>query len=185
MLNAMLIIAMLMAVTIAKAQSLSIPLKTIKKPTVDLVSGAGKNLEFGEAAAMAQRGEDLSLLNPQPNKLWQDQKYPAVDTQKLNYPEANQGVQYLSDEVAALGTYMGRVQSRQNPNVFFRMSLSRFSQSALMRAALLRKLGYYLPSPKSYRNLRVFFKDEQEKEKFLEASQLPPVLNDFESRTIR
>ncbi len=181
-LKSIVIIALLMAATVAKAKSLSIPLKTIKKPTVDLVSRAGKNLEAGEAAAMAQRGEDISLLNPQPNKLWQDQKYPAVDTQKLNYPEATQGVLYLSDEVATLGTYMARVQSRQNPNVFFRMSLSRFSHAALMRAALLRKLGYYLPSPKAYRNLRVFFKDEQEKGKFLDSAQAAPVVNDFESR---
>ncbi len=171
-----------MALSLAEAQSVSIPLKTVKKPSSDLLHASGKKLDVGEASALAQRGEDLSLLDPQPNKLWQNQKYPAVDTANLKYPEAQAGVQYLSDEASMLGTFMGRVQSRQNPDAFFRMSISRFSQSALMRAALLRKLGYYLPSPKSYRNLRVFFKDETEKEKFLNDAQMPPVLNDFDSR---
>lgn len=172
----------LAALSIAEAQSVSIPLKTVKKPSSDLIDKSGKNIDVGEASALAQRGDDLSLLNPSPNKLWQDQKYPAVETSKLNYPEANAGVLLLSDEASMLGTYMGRVQSRQNPSAFFRMTVSRFTQSALMRAAFLRKLGYYIPSPKSYRNLRVFFKDEAEKEKFLESAQMPPVLNDFESR---
>ncbi len=182
-LRIILIIAfIMMTLTIAHAQSVSIPLNTVKKPAGDLVSNSGQNLDVGEAAALLKKGEDISLLNPQPNKLWQDKKYPTVDHKNLDYPEANEGVQFLSEEVTTLGTFMGRVQSRKNPEIFFRMSVSRYTQSALMRSAFLRKLGYYIPSPKSYRNLRVFFKDEAEKEKFLEGAQMPPVLNDFESR---
>jgi len=51
-----------------------------------------------------------------------------------------------------------------------------------MRAALMRKLGYYVPSPKSYRNLRVFFKDEEEKATVLLSAQESPIVNDFKSR---
>jgi len=152
----------------AHAQSVSLPLKTTKNPATDLMDRTGRPLDVGEATALAERGQDLSLLNPQPNKFWQNQKYAAVQTQGLNYPVASVGVQFLSDEVQSLGTYMARVQSRNNPEVYFRMSLSRFSQSTLMRAALLRKLGYFIPSPQFYRNLRVFFNDEKEKETFLE-----------------
>lgn len=164
------------------SQSLSIPLNTVKKPAADLLDQSGRKIEVGEAAALAEQGFDLSLLNPEENKFWQNRPYPAVDVSRQQYPTPQVGVQFLSDEAKLLGTYMARVQSRQNPQVFFRLSLSRFSQSTLMRAALLRKLGYYVPSPQVYKNLRLFFKDEKEKEKFLESAQLPPVLNDFESR---
>lgn len=171
----------LMMLSIASAESVSLPLKAIKKPSSDLVSSSGVSLDVGQAAAMANQGTDLSLLNPLENKMWQNRVYPAVEEQPGTYPVAANGVQFLSEEAALPFTYMSRVQSRETPGLFYRLSLSRYSHTTLMRAALLRKLGYFVPSPKYYRNLRVFFSTEEEKNAFLKNAQ-ESMISDFQSR---
>lgn len=171
----------LMVLSIASAESVSIPLKSVKKPASDLILSDGRALDLGEAASRAERGEDLSLLNPVDNRLWQNKNYPAVDLTRAVFPDGNAGVKFLSHEVELPFTYMGRVQSKADPKQFYRFSLSRYSHTTLMRAALLRKLGYYVPSPKYYRNLRVFFDSEKAKETFLSEVQ-EAMISDFESR---
>lgn len=171
----------LMLLSVASAESVSLPLKTIKKPSSDLVSTSGTALDAGQAAALAAKGTDLSVLNPVENKLWQNRIYSAVEDRPEAYPFGGIGVQFLSEEAALPFTYMSRVQSIENPALFYRLSLSRFSHSTLMRAALLRKLGYYIPSPKYYRNLRVLFPSEEQKELFLKNAQ-ESMISDFDSR---
>ncbi|MGZ3768950.1 MAG: hypothetical protein ACXVCP_05620 [Bdellovibrio sp.] len=171
----------LILLSIANAESVSLPLKSVKKPSFDLINSSGTPLDAGEAAALAAKGVDLSVLNPAENKMWQNRIYPGVEDIPGSYPNGPRGVQFLSEEAALPFTYMSRVQSVENPSLFYRLTLSRFSHSALMRAALLRKLGYYVPSPKYYRNLRLFFSSETEKEAFLKNAQ-ESMISDFQSR---
>jgi hypothetical protein len=165
----------------ANAASVSLPLKTVKKPASDLVSNSGTALDVGEAAAMAQKGQDLSLLNPLENKMWQNRSYPGTEDAPGAFPQGANGVKFLSEEAALPFTYMSRVQSLENPQLFYRLSLSRYSHTAMMRAALLRKLGYFIPSPKYYRNLRMYFASEEEKTNYLKNAQ-ESMISDFESR---
>lgn len=159
----------LMALSIASAESVTMPLNSVKKPASDLIASSGQAIDVGQAAAMAGQGSDLSLLNPADNKMWQNRTYPATEEIAGAYPQGNVGVKFLSEEAAIRKafTYMSRVQSVGEPGKFYRFSLSRYSHTALMRAALLRKLGYYVASPKYYKNLRVFFANEEEKTTFL------------------
>lgn len=163
------------------AESVSIPLKTVKKPAADLLASDGTPLDVGQAASLAQKGTDLSLLNPAENRLWQNQKNTAQNLGENTFPSAETGVKWFSDEAQLPFTYMGRVQSRENPNLYYRFSLSRFSHTTLMRAALLRKLGYFVPTPKYYRRLRVTFANETEKNDFMIRVQ-DAMTSDFESR---
>lgn len=171
----------LMMLSIASAESVSLPLKSVKKPSADLLNRSGSPLDVGQAAALANQGTDLSTFNPIENKMWQNRIYDAVENVPGAYPVAARGVQFLSEEAALPFTYMSRVQSIESPGLFYRLSLSRYSHTTLMRAALLRKLGYYVPSPKYYRNLRVQFANEEEKEAFLKNAQ-ESMISDFESR---
>lgn len=171
----------LMMLSVASAESVSLPLKTVKKPSSDLLNNSGTALDVGQAAALAANGTDLSVFDPIENKLWQNQTYKAVEEIPGAYPFGSFGVRFLSEEAALPFTYMSRVQSVDEPNLFYRLSLSRYSHTTLMRAALLRKLGYYVPSPKHYRNLRVFFSSEEEKEAFLKNAQ-ESMISDFKSR---
>lgn len=170
----------LMVLSIASAESVSIPLNSVKKPAADLLGTNGQPLDVGQAATLAGKGQDLSLLNPVENRLWQNKAQSAVDT-SVAFPVANDGVRFLSHEVQLPFTYMGRVVSKTNPNAYYRFSLSRYSHTTLMRSALLRRLGYFVPSPKFYNNLRVYFSDEAQKEEFLSSVQ-EAMISDFESR---
>lgn len=177
----------IISTNLAWAQSetrvLSIPTpnkqNSVKKPATDLVKD-GTVLEVGEAAKMAENGFDLSTLNPVENKMWQNQSYPATDLQS-GFPQGAKGVKFLSFEAATKFTSMMRVQSNDGSNAYFRLSLSRYSQPMMMRAALLRKLGYFIPSPKIYNNLKVTFDDEATKKIFLDQAQQDMGV-DFESR---
>lgn len=163
----------LMMLSIASAESVSLPLNSIKKPANDLINTTGQAIDAGQAAALSRKGVDLSLLNPEENKFWQNREYPAQDFKELPYPAGNPGVRFLSEEAVLPGmfTYMSLVQSADNPGNYYRLSLSRYSHSMLMRAAFLRKLGYYVPTPKYYKNLRVTFASEKQKEEFIESAE--------------
>lgn len=158
------------------AESVSIPLKTIKKPSSDLVQN-GTVLEVGQAATLAAQGVDLSTLDPQENKMWQNKKYPTTD----EFQPKETTVLYQSTEAQLPFTFMARVQSAANPQQFYRLSLSRMTHTTLMRAALLKKLGYYVPTPQYSKNLRVVFKSEEEKNEFLSMAT-NTMSTDFKSR---
>jgi hypothetical protein len=172
----------------AAGPTLSIALPTSKKvitqkPAADLLINDGDQprvLEVGEAASLAELGTDLSLLDPVENKLWQNKTYSVSDAEEQSYPASELGVRFISHEAQNTGTAMMRVQSNGNSSKYFRLAVSRFSQSVMMRAALLRKLGYYIPSPKYYKSLKVTFKDEAQKSDFLVEAQ--KYAGDFDSR---
>lgn len=172
---------MLMALSIASAESLSLPMNTLKKPSNDLILSSGQAIDSMQAARMAGQGTDLSLLNPSDNKFWQNQAWPADDSSDRSYPKAKNGVIFHSDEAQLPFTYMARVQSSEDPQSFYRLGLSRYTHSVLARAALLRKLGFFVPSPKYYKNLKVHFQNEAQKDQFKKTAQ-ETMISDFESR---
>ncbi len=154
--------------------------KSVKKPASDLLRN-GETLEVGEAAKLEENGFDLSVLNPADNKMWQNKSYPVSDAINRNFPKANIGVQFLTNQAATKFTSIVRVQSLENPSKYFQLALSRYSQPMMMRAALLRKLGYFVPSPQYYNNLKLKFQSEEEKKSFLDQAQQDMGV-DFESR---
>ncbi|GIL16275.1 MAG: hypothetical protein BroJett040_00260 [Oligoflexia bacterium] len=178
-------ILLLLFTTSSYGETVSIPTKTVKKPAVDLLDKSGANLDVGLAAQMAEKGEDLSQLDPMDNKLWQNQNYSLTDADQRNYPQADQGVTFQYKEASSresyMSMYMARVQSSTQPGEYYRLTLSRSVHAAVMRAALLRRLGYFLPSPRFYKNLVVRFSSEEEKEKFLKSAQ-ESMGTDFTSR---
>jgi hypothetical protein len=160
----------------AQAESISIPLKVVKKPASDLLQN-GQVLEVGQAATLADQGVDLSTLDPQDNKMWQNKSYPVTDGTQ---PQET-AVTYQSTEADNTFTFMARVQSTKDPSLFYRLTLSRLTHTTLMRAALLKKLGYYVPTPQYSKNLRVIFASEAQKKDFIENAQ-KNMTSDFQSR---
>lgn len=164
--------------------SVSIPLNTVKKPAADLVGSDGQVLDVGYASQMAESGFDLSVLNPQENRMWQNQKHAGQEATTATFPDSEVGVQFLSSEAERVEvfSYIARVASAKDPNTFYRMTLSRYSHNTLMRATLLRKLGFYVPSPRYYPKLRVYFKNEEEKQEFIRVVSEEVVLVDLTDR---
>ncbi len=170
--------------TWAQDASVAIPLKVIKKPAADLIGSNGAVLDVGEASQMAERGIDLSVFDPQENRLWQKNKYEGQSAPRGHYPRAEIGIRYLSTEAMnpEIYSHASRASAMDNPKVFYRLTLSRRTHNTLMRAVLLRKLGYYIYNPKYYHQLRVFFRSENEKEEFINEVNRESVIVDMKDR---
>ncbi len=166
------------------SKSVAIPLNTVKKPATDLVGPGGQVLDVGEAAQLAQQGFDLSQLNPSDDRMWQNKKYAPADAPIEKYPQAEEGVIYQSTEASRIEvfTHQSRVISKGLINGFYRLTLSRLSHNTLMRAVLLRKLGYFIPSPVYYPKLRVYFKDEKQKNEYIGEVEKEAVIVDLKDR---
>ncbi|MFN3455414.1 MAG: hypothetical protein ACK41T_10685 [Pseudobdellovibrio sp.] len=147
-----------------------IPLKTFNKQAGNLVSQDGKQLSYAQLAALYKQGQDLSKLQPTEDKYWQNKKYSAVDQSvHSQMPNVQEGVIYDSDLGAnrELGFYSINVRSSKSQNERYILTMGLQVHASLLRAALLRKLGYYQNSPKYFPKLKVTFKSKEEKQKFI------------------
>lgn len=166
---------------LASAESITLSVNTVREPPRDLLDPYGNPLDPGAAAQMP----DLSLLNPSPDKRWQDRRYPIEDPSQgplsWGYPTAAQGVRFLEHDRENTFTYTAKVQSPTDPSRSFRLTLSRFVHPTLMRAALMRLLGYYVPSPKLYRDLKIRFPSKEKMEEFITTAQ-GAMTSDFKTR---
>lgn len=111
---------------------------------------------------------DISHLAVKPTSVWQNQPLPLLDPKDYHFPPEGATLQFknfLSQPsfVARSEVVYEKGESANN----FRLVISVESKSALMRSALLRRLGYKLESPKRYKRLRIQFKNLKEREKFL------------------
>jgi hypothetical protein len=149
--------------------SVSIPLNSIKKPASDLLSPLNQPLDPFRAVELAKAGKDLSELNPQASKIWQNRKYSILEKPLEQYPDSESGVRFLSVEADG-NPYTGfyRTQAVQDGTPY-RMSLSLISHSASARSALLRKLGFDVVTPKAYKKLRIHFDSLEKKKEFIES----------------
>ncbi|MFN7904638.1 MAG: hypothetical protein ACK5P5_05595 [Pseudobdellovibrionaceae bacterium] len=169
----------------AESPFVTIPIKTIKKPASDLIDKDGKQLDAGQAAYKAKKGLDLSTLDPAANRIWTGEKQAVRDDSQF-FPSGSQGVTYVSTEgIVPVDTAFIRVKSVERPDQFFRLNISYYQQSEMMRAALMRKLGYLLAPPQLYRDLKVNFKNAAEKKSFLETVQREMSLDLFDRKWIK
>ena len=157
--------------SISFSQSVSISLNKIQKPAMDLIDSNGEHIDIGDAAQMAASGIDLSLYEPEPNKMWDGLERSMTDDGQTVYPEST--VVYTSAEAINYNnfSFLSRVESKEQPGTFFRLGLSRLSHSVMMRAALLRKLGFNIVLPKYYKKIRVEFESEEEKAEFIKMAE--------------
>ena len=148
------------AETLSYAETLSLAKDSAKEPPMDLVDERGQFLERG---ALMQMG-DLSLLNPAPDKIWQDRVYPIQDPEtgplSRGYPSEGGLVRFEKDHARNTFTYMAKVLGQDGRA--FRLTASRFSHGMLLRAGLMRKLGFFVPSPRYYKKLVIQFKSREE-----------------------
>jgi len=115
------------------------------------------------------------LIDPANNKIWQIHEYPASSSASNNgngtFPEQNGKVRFIAHEATNTFTYMGRVQNINQPNEYYRFTISRYTHATLLRSALLRKLGYYVPSPQYYRQLNLHLASQKEMDDFISYTQ--------------
>ena len=67
-----IILFVILGSQLLRAQSVNIPLNSVKKPASDLIY-QDKVLDPSEASQISKNGLDISELNPKDNKFWQNQ----------------------------------------------------------------------------------------------------------------
>ncbi|MCM2278099.1 MAG: hypothetical protein NDJ89_08480 [Oligoflexia bacterium] len=151
------------------------PIHVLRQPPSDLLTPDGKPIDPGQAISAALAGTDLSRLDPVPSKLWQNRSYsPGVTSEensRFAYPKDGGTVLFVRAEASNVFTSMARVRNAESPGIAYRLGLSRNTHSMLLRTALMRTLGYYVPSPRFYSRLTVSFTSKEELENFARAAQ--------------
>jgi hypothetical protein len=154
------------AISFAARDSASVPLdETQSAPAIDLVLD-GKPLDPDLLMDLIRRNRiDSSTLEPAPSRIYRNQKLHATEYPDLPWPEE---VEFKTFLPSTSGLVRAQVRHPGNPEISFQMNFSLDSHSALARNALLRKLGYAIPSPKHYSKLKVKFASAEERDGFLD-----------------
>ena len=126
---------------------------------VDIVNSQGQSVSSEVLTQMLLRGLDISILNPAPSDIWQDQKSLSLDKSgyNLGLPASAEG-RFLNNTNAVVGEYRFIVDiATATGHQEFQVLLSMKSHNVLLRKALLEKLGYKIENVQWLAKLRVHF----------------------------
>jgi hypothetical protein len=144
-----------------------IPLDNSSPPATDLIYG-DRILLSHEAINLKDKGEDLSLLNPQESDIWRDEKDPTFSLVKKIKVNNFDQVSYLSPVLSRTGNSRFTISKTLNSETqYYTVMISKKIHNVLLRAALLKKLGYIVPQIKYIKKLTLSFDSSFEKENFL------------------
>jgi hypothetical protein len=136
-------------------------------PSVDLIQN-DLPIDRDQLLDQIKNGFDSSLLEPQLSNIYRGQEQTLIQFAALPYPEKDESVTFANGLPGVDGLVRARVFSDSNPNVFFQMNFSLDAHASLVRNALLRKLGYNIPSPKYYPKLALKFATLKDRDSFLD-----------------
>lgn len=146
-----------------------------QNPANDLQTPDGKKIDSAQARTLRSRGVDISEFDPylEPSTLgpWINESLPLSESE-ITFPESQNDLPaevkfesfYESGDTGHL--HRARVSSNRN---FYSLKMSLDVHPALMRAALLRKLGYRVSLPKYYSKLKVVFDSIEKRTEFMNA----------------
>tara|TARA_Y100000768_G_C23990501_1_gene692223 strand:- start:4559 stop:7825 length:3267 start_codon:yes stop_codon:yes gene_type:complete len=142
--------------------SISIPLSPedqSKRPAEDLIY-QGNRIDSYQALELDQRGVNLAQLNPYESSLWKNEKLPL----EILNPTSNQ---FRFEEYKRSPTEFFRaVVSHQGQRFVITASLD--NHTNILRAGLLRKLGYDIALPRYLESASIRFNSREQKTAFLE-----------------
>ena len=172
-LNSLILLVLFSIGFYAHAQDgvIRIPLITFTKPPGDLLNEKKKQLSYGDLEKRYKKYRTLSDLYPAENKYWQDKKFEAVD-QDLYKEMPSQNETVLFDEylgaVRDLGIFSIYIRPENNQNVRYGLTFGLQVHASLLKAALLRKVGYYQESPKFLKAIRLKFPNLEKMNEFVD-----------------
>jgi hypothetical protein len=135
-----------------------------KAPPSDLIYD-NSPIDSSEAFDLIQNGVALENLNPVNTELWQDTKHDIHNYSELNYPTNNPVFNFHKYKASPTEIFRAQVENQGN---FYNLVASLDNHTNIIRATLLRLLGYKIDTPKIYKNLKVKFDSNEQRDKFLE-----------------
>ncbi|MGE0614596.1 MAG: hypothetical protein AB7P04_03065 [Bacteriovoracia bacterium] len=159
----------------ALASTVAIPQISPGSPANDLVY-QGRVLDRDEALDLAKkRRVDLSQLDPEEHDAWQDRAYDYSSAAWADLPGEGATVDF--DSYLTSTNELFRSRARFIPdsgpyageNRMLRVTITLEGHAAIMRAAMMRALGYPVALPRNYRNLTFRFVDNAKRDSFLNA----------------
>lgn len=149
----------------AKAAKVSIaldPMDLNSAPAEDLVLD-GKRIDSSQALQLKQNGEDISLLAPHESKLFIGKRLELSNQRALAYPQ-NEILNFRDYKTSPTEIFRARVSSE---NGDFTLTAGLDNHMNILRAAILRGIGYDLDVPKYYSSLKISFDTKEEASDFL------------------
>lgn len=146
----------------AYASSVSVPLRVnnlSKKPAQDLIH-QGKRIDAYEAFDLKKTGIDLSNLNPYESHLWQNKKH-LLNVIKI----PPQSYRFSAYKTSPTEFFKAVVIGENNQRYVITASLK--NHMNVVRASLLRLLGYDIDIPRYYKKLSINFDTKKEKDLFI------------------
>jgi hypothetical protein len=135
-------------------------------PASDLEFKNGR-IDEVDALELKKNGSDISYLNPYKSNLWQNKKHKAHNYDKLNYPKIVD-VKFKKFKSSPREIFRTVVIDKEDSSKQYVITASLDNHTNILRASLLRQLGYDLDVPKLYHKMKISFDSTQEKEKFIE-----------------
>lgn len=155
--------------TLAQQQDLRIPLnESLSAPAIDLIDPTTRqSVDQDMLFEQIKKGHDTRFYEPQITDLYQATPQVGTGIESVVFPENDSTLQFQQELTHASGLFRARVSAPSLPNTYFQMLFSLDTHAALARNALLRKLGYNIPSPKYYPKLNLTFQSIEQRDSFL------------------
>ncbi len=138
-------------------------------PSIDLLTPDGNPIDRDQLIDSINAGEDTSKLEPQLSDFYVKNGLSTVEYNVV-FPTDESALKnaFQFDSYSSVNHLTrARILDTQNSNTPYNMTVTYDVNAAVARNALLRKLGYNIPSPKLYRKLTVKFDDLDTRNEFL------------------
>lgn len=162
------IILFIFSSTWLKAATHSIPLnmpEALGRPASDLISRRGSNIDSVQAFALAQNGTALEGLNPIESALWQNTSHSLQPT--FDEPHEKTFI-FNRYKLASLENFRAYVTDKNNPRKHYLIIASIHNHFHILRAALLRLIGYDIELPIYMRRSKIRFNSADQAQEFID-----------------
>lgn len=135
-------------------------------PASDLVYD-GARIDELEVIQLIRDGKDISSLNPFESRLWSDKKRSVENYNDLNYPLKTK-LKFKNIKASPREIFRAVVIDPKNIKNQYVITASLDNHTNIIRASLLRLLGYDLDVPRYNHETIIEFSNESEKNNFIE-----------------
>ena len=125
-------------------------------------------IDKSDALDLKRNGLDISKINPKESNLWINKKLSTDNYNSINYPgdqDLVSGVTFKNYKSSPTEFFRALVEDSKGN--YWTLVASLENHTNILRASLLRLLGYHIDTPKFYKEIKINFSSNDERDKFL------------------